>query len=135
MPEIRVAEGLPHVSVSLLHRERVIELKNVLLDTGSASTVLSADRLLSIGLGCEPRDTLKRIRGVGGTEFVFSKTIDRLSLGNLTVKNFDIEVGAMDYGFRFVLEGIIGMDFLTRIGAVIDLRRRVVTGSAKSERD
>ncbi len=42
---------------------------------------------------------------------MFSKTIDRLSLGELTVADFEIEVGAMDYGFSFELEGIVGMDF------------------------
>ena len=42
--------------------------------------------------------------------------------------DFEIEVGAMDYGFRFELGGIVGMDFLEQVGAVIDLRRRRVTG-------
>ncbi len=35
----------------------------------------------------------------------------------------------MDYGFSFELEGIVGMDFLTQVGAVIDLRHRVVTAN------
>ncbi len=74
---------------------------------------------------------MDRIRGVGGTEFVFSKTIDRISLGDLTVSDFEIEVGAMDYGFHFELDGIVGMDFLEQIGAVIDLRRRLVTATAE----
>ena len=129
VPEIRIREGLPQVSMSLLYRGRRLDLDNVLLDTGSASTILSADKLLDIDLRSEPTDILNRIRGVGGTEFVFSKTIDRLSLGDLSVVDFEIEVGAMDYGFHFELEGIVGMDFLGTVGAVIDLRRRRVTGS------
>jgi len=115
--------------MSVLYRGRRLDLENVLLDTGSASTIFSADRLLEIDLRCDPTDILNRIRGVGGTEFVFSKTVDRLSLGDLAVSDFEIEVGAMDYGFSFELGGIVGMDFLERVGAVIDLRRRLVTGS------
>ncbi len=130
MPEIRIREGLPHVSMSLYHRSRRLDLENVLLDTGSASSIFSADRLLDIDLRCEPTDILNRIRGVGGTEFVFSKTIDRLALGDLTIADFEIEVGAMDYGFNFELEGIVGMDFLEHVGAVIDLRHRLVTAAA-----
>lgn len=130
MPEIRIREGLPQVSMSLFYRDRRLDVENVLLDTGSASTIFSANRLLDIDLRCDPTDILNRIRGVGGTEFVFSKTIDRLSLGDLTVADFEIEVGAMDYGFNFELDGILGMDFLEQVGAVIDLRRRLVTGSA-----
>ncbi len=116
--------------MSVLHRGRRLDLENVLLDTGSASTIFSADRLLDIDLRCEPTDILNRIRGVGGTEFVFSKTIDRLSLGSLMVADFEIEVGAMDYGFGFELDGIVGMDFLEQVGAVIDLRHRRVTTPA-----
>ena len=51
-----------------------------------------------------------RIRGVGGAEFVFTKRIDRLAIGELDSHNFESEVGAMDYGFP--IDGIIGMDFL-----------------------
>lgn len=120
--------------MSLLYRNRRLDLDHVLLDTGSASTILSADCLLDIDLRCDPTDILNRVRGVGGTEFVFSKTIDRLSLGDLTVMDFEIEVGAMDYGFSFELEGIVGMDFLDRVGAVIDLRHRKV-GSAAGNSD
>ena len=115
--------------MSLLSRGRKLDLENVLLDTGSASTIFSADRLLDIDLRCEPTDILNRIRGVGGTEFVFSKTIDQLVLGDLNVSNFEIEVGAMDYGFRFELDGIVGMDFLKQVGAVIDLQQCLVTAS------
>jgi hypothetical protein len=119
--------------MSLIFRGRHLDLENVLLDTGSATTIFSADRLLDIDLRCEPRDILNRIRGVGGTEFVFSKTIDRLFLGALSVTEFEVEVGAMDYGFRFDLDGIVGMDFLEQVGAVIDLGRRVVTGSSAAQ--
>ena len=59
--------------------------------------------------------------GIGGAEFVFVKRIDRLSVGELQVSDFAIEVGAMDYSFA--IDGIIGTDFLLQVGAVIDLAR------------
>ena len=64
---------------------------------------------------------MQRIRGIGGAEFVFVKRIDRLSVGELQVSDFEIEVGAMDYGFA--IDGILGTDFLLQVGAVIDLSR------------
>ena len=70
-----------------------------------------------------------RIRGVGGTEFVFTKRVDRLSVGDLQVNDFQIEVGAMDYGFD--IDGIIGMDFLTQVGAIIDLAKLEVYPASK----
>jgi hypothetical protein len=64
-------------------------------------------------------DVIHRIRGVGGAEFVFSKTIDQIAIDDLVLQRFDVEVGVMDYGVT--LDGIIGMDFLLQVGAVIDL--------------
>jgi predicted aspartyl protease len=117
--KIEIVEGLPFVTVTLVHRNQALVLERTLLDTGSAGTLFSADAVLNMGLRAEATDTLHRIRGVGGAEFVFTKQIDQLALGELMVKEFEIEIGAMDYGFG--LAGIIGMDFLTRVGAVINL--------------
>lgn len=117
--KIRVQDGLPYVAIAVAHRGRRITLDNVLLDTGSAGTVLSVDQVLTIGLQYEADDFVHRIRGVGGAEFVFTKRADEVSLGELLVSDFEVEVGAMEYGFP--IDGILGMDFLTKTGAVIDL--------------
>lgn len=117
--KIHVKGGLPYISATLFHRGQQITLRNVLLDTGSAGTIFSTDKINEIGLTYEPDDLVHRIRGVGGSEFVFSKKVDRLSIGDLGVDFFEIEVGAMNYGFE--IEGIIGLDFLMRVGAVLDL--------------
>ena len=118
---IQVRDGLPYVTITLLHGGQQLDLANMLLDTGSAGTLFAADQILAIGLQYEADDPVQRIRGIGGTEFVFVKRIDRLSMGGLQVSDFAIEVGAMDYGFA--IDGIIGTDFLLQVGAVIDLSR------------
>jgi predicted aspartyl protease len=118
---MQVRDGLPYVTVTLRYRGQQLDLANVLVDTGSAGTLLAADQVLAVGLQYEADDQVERIRGVGGAEFVFIKRVDRLSVGELQVSDFAIEVGAMDYGFA--LDGILGMDFLLQVGAVIDLSR------------
>jgi predicted aspartyl protease len=127
---IRLRDGLPFVAATVEYRSRRAFLENALLDTGSAGTVFAIDRLQTIGLEYEPEDRVRRIRGIGGAEFVFSKRVDRLALGKLAIQAFEIEVGAMDYGFE--IDGIIGMDFLTAIGAVIDLARLDMRKARKS---
>lgn len=124
--KIALRHGLPFVSVTVGYRDRQLQLDDVLLDTGSAGTVFSADRLLAIDLLYEADDAVHRIRGVGGAEFVFSKRVDSLSLGDLQVNGFNVEVGAMDYGFE--LDGILGLDLLMHVGAVIDLAQMDVHG-------
>ena len=69
----------------------------------------------------EGGDVLRRIRGVGGTEFVFMKRLDHLSVGDLEAPSFEIEVGAMAYGFPG--EGVLGLNFLRQSGALINLRQ------------
>ena len=61
------------------------------------------------------RDTnpLPTIRGIGGAEFVFTKRLDRLSIGELWADDFEID-------------GILGVNFLSRAGAVVDLARTEV---------
>ncbi|MCX7111567.1 MAG: retropepsin-like aspartic protease [Proteobacteria bacterium] len=119
--KIRIQEGLPFISATIDYIGRSTTLDNILLDTGSSGTVFGADKLSAIGLKYEPNDTIRRIRGVGGTEFVFTKKVDTITLGQFSAHDFELEVGAMDYGFD--IDGIIGIDLLTKIGIIIDLQR------------
>ncbi len=119
--KIRLRDGLPYVTASLAYQEQQLSFRNVLLDTGSAGAIFSTDKVLTIDLTYEPDDSVHRIRGIGGTEFVFTKRGDCLAVGELQVNDFQIEVGAMDYDFD--IDGIIGMDFLIQVGAIIDLAK------------
>ena len=119
--KIRLERGLAYVEVFLTFQGRSLCLGDTILDTGSASTIFSADRLLEIGVVPEPGDALHRLRGVGGTEYAFTKRLDLLAVDDIKVPDFEIEVGAMDYGFP--ADGILGLDYLLRTGALIDLRR------------
>lgn len=107
----------------VVYQGHSLRLKRVLVDTGSGGTILSSDLVEKIGLIGEPGDTIYRISGVGGSEFVFLKVINALKIGNLEVNDFTVEIGAMDYGFE--LDGIVGLDFLKEVGAIIDLDRLV----------
>jgi hypothetical protein len=117
--KLRLEHGLLFADAQLVYHGKTLLLRNVILDTGSAGTLFSADHLLSLGLQYEPNDRVHRIHGVGGSEFVFTKHVEALSVSTLSLADFEIEVGAMEYGFD--IDGIIGMDFLVSVGAVIDL--------------
>ena len=125
--QIELREGLPFVTAWLTYRGEQIRLDNVLLDTGSVGCVFATHKLEAIDLLPDPNDRIEQIRGVGGTEFVYIKKIDSLDVEDLKVKNFEIEVGAVNYGFR--LDGIIGMDFLIETGASIDLSKFTINKS------
>ncbi|OEF95968.1 retropepsin-like aspartic protease [Desulfuribacillus alkaliarsenatis] len=94
-------------------------MKNVLIDTGSASTIFKLDTVEEIGLIAEADDTVGTISGVGGSEYVFLKKIDSIELNGLQIKDFTVDIGVMDYGIE--IDGIIGTDFLMKVRGVVDL--------------
>jgi hypothetical protein len=116
-----VESGLLLTTLEIQHQSKTLLLNRVLVDTGSAGTLLSTERLLEIDLSYSLEDTLLQIRGVGGIETVFSKSIEQIRLGQKIQRNFVAQVGEMNYGFA--LDGILGLDFMMQTGAIINLQR------------
>jgi len=118
--QLRLRDSLPFVRVSITHNGQSIEIPNVLVDTGSGGTIFAADVMSAVGVSPQAEDVLHTIYGVGGSEVVFMRKLDVLSVGDFAMQQFEVEVGGMDYGFD--IQGILGMDFLTTAGAQIDLK-------------
>lgn len=118
--QLLVKYSLPFVNVIISDKGKAIDVPNVLVDTGSASTMLAADMLTKIDINPSAGDILHTIRGVGGVEVVYLRKVDIIKVGDRTIEDFDLEVGGMDYGFD--INGILGMDFLTAAGAIINLK-------------
>lgn len=110
--------GLPFVSMTVMFKGRELKLEKVLLDTGSASTLLNADIVQEIGMVPEGNDIVDIIRGVGGVEYVYTKYLDSIIVDEAILNNFQVEIGNMDYGME--IDGILGFNFLKQAGAVID---------------
>ena len=117
---IELKDSLPFVSVTVAYKGASLHIPDILIDTGSCSTILSADIVSGIQLTPSPEDIIYAIRGVGGSEVVFSRTVDFLRVGEKTLSDFQIEIGGMDYGFD--INGILGMDFLIGSQAFINLQ-------------
>jgi aspartyl protease len=98
--KIHLVRGLPFVKASLTQNGSAIELDQVLLDTGSERSVFSADELQRLKIFVEKEDLLHRVRGVGGVEFVFSRRLEKVAVGEMELRDFEVQIGAMEYGFR-----------------------------------
>lgn len=119
MISLKIKHGLPFANINVIYNGKNIEISNVLIDTGSMSSIIPSDTALTLNLKPNPNDVIHSICGVGGTEFVYEKQVDKIILGDTEVLEMKIHIGAMDYGFG--INGIIGMDFLMASGAIIDL--------------
>lgn len=119
MVKLDLKYGLPFCSVNLCYNGKGISIDKVLLDTGSGGSVFKMEAVEQIGVTIEDDDIIETIMGVGGSEFVYKKDIDSIALGDLKLNNFKIEVGVMDYGFE--INGILGMNFMKKVGAIVNL--------------
>lgn len=129
--QIALLYGLPFVRVILRNKGRSSVLDNVLIDTGSASTLFPITIAMNLGINFALGDERHRVSGVGGAEWVYPKRVDAIRIGDAIngplLRDFEVEVGAMEYGFP--LDGIIGMDLLRRIGATLDLDSMTLTST------
>ncbi|WP_051302557.1 retropepsin-like aspartic protease [Salibacterium aidingense] len=119
MKKLMIDDGLLLTDMELRYSGQSLHIQRILIDTGSGSTVVSTDLAESIGIVAEQNDMIYRISGVGGSEFVYSKTVDLVKIGSMQTEDFAIEIGAMNYGFD--LDGIIGLDLLQQLKAVINI--------------
>lgn len=118
--QLTLRYNLPFTVVKVAYQGASIDISDVLIDTGSASTILAADIVAAINILPVPEDTLHTIRGVGGRELVFSRRVEHVQVGQCQLRDFEIEIGGMDYGYE--INGILGMDFLTQGRALINLK-------------
>lgn len=116
---INIEHGIPFIKANFKHNNNEIVVSNILIDTGAASSIISVDIALEIGLTPSPTDIIHRVRGVGGYECVYEKVIESITAPNIDISNFLVEVGDMDYGFN--INAILGTDFLRRAKAKIDM--------------
>ena len=122
--KLHLNEHLPFISVVLSYQGQSLEIPHILIDTGSATSIFSADYVAQIGIFPSSQDILHTIRGVGGIEVVFRRTLESIRIGEFFLASCPVDVGGMDYGFD--MNGILGMDILIRAGACIDLQHREI---------
>ncbi|MFO1495415.1 MAG: retropepsin-like aspartic protease [Lysobacterales bacterium] len=117
-------DSLMFVPVTLSYGGATLQIDDILVDTGSTTTLLSIDCVASLGIHPEASDSIRRIRGVGGVEYVFSRRIDAISIAGQRLMPVELEFGGLDYGFQ--MNGILGLDVLLQMGAVLDLKNLTV---------
>lgn len=115
---IKYKYGLLLVDVTLNYNGKSKRIKNMVLDTGAARTLISQDAVDDIGLKVDLNDRIVTYFGIGGKEYAFRKSIDNIQIGDYVIKN--IEVDFNDFGYEDI-NGLLGLDLLMAAGFTIDL--------------
>ncbi len=117
---IELINGLPIVSFPLIYNNQTILLNNVLLDTGCSTTIFDTDVVDQIGLEIDfINGRSVRMFGVGGqSELCYQQEVSNLSIDNLSLQKFNIQLGITKDSYGF--EAILGIDIMLYFGFKID---------------
>ena len=90
--QLTLRDDLPFVSLALTYRGATLTVAQVLIDTGSASTIFAARVVAPIGLLPEMTDEVYTVRGIGGTEAVFTRRMDFLTRAGALINFRDLRL-------------------------------------------
>jgi predicted aspartyl protease len=101
-----------------------IKILSLLVDTGSSYTIIPVEALESCG--CSPAKAKKHLRIVTGSGFVVAPVVQLNWFSTLGVKVDNFSVVAHTLPFSGPIDGLLGMDFLRKVKARIDLENGLV---------
>lgn len=118
---LELRDGLLFASIQLSFRGNKRIIDNIVIDTGAAESIISPDAVEELGIFAEPEDSVNSFYGVGGSlHYFFSKNIEEIRLDKVKVKDFKMDFGVVDP--KGYINGLLGLDFLLEIGAIINLK-------------
>lgn len=98
---------------------------NVLLDTGSSSTILDTDLCEETGLLLDLENAITRkMYGIGGTEICIEQKVSGMRIEKFLLNDFTLQLGDVKEMHGF--DAIIGSDFFSLNKVIIDFNRQEV---------
>ena len=106
-------------TLNVTFRGRSLEIKDVIVDTGSSHTVISPDVLEEIGVTYENGDSIYEAYGIGGSVPFYTKIMDEVKIDIFKIKGFELDVGMLPNNHN----GLLGLDILKEYNFTIDLEK------------
>jgi hypothetical protein len=124
--KLEYRDGLIFTSIEVSYKGKSKVINNVVLDTGAAGSIISPDAVDDIGIYAELADKIMEYYGVGGSAHnAFIKVMDTITIGCNSIQKIEIDFGLIDNSGE--INGLLGLDILLKIGAVIDLKNLVLS--------
>lgn len=118
---IQYRNGLVFTTLEITFRGNSKIIDDIVIDTGACETIISPDIVEDIGVFAELNDKVNSFYGVGGSlHNFFSKVVDEIKIGDKIIGSTKVDFGVIDP--EGDINGLLGLDFLMEIGAVIDLK-------------
>ncbi|MDG5786332.1 retroviral-like aspartic protease family protein [Evansella sp. AB-P1] len=124
MKSLRIENGFLLTEMKVTHDEASIELQRILVDTCSNFSVLSMEK--AEGIGLITSEDIKELQDKNNENKRSLIKPVCISVGPLKIVDFPIEIQRIN---DTNLEGVLGLDFLKRVGAKINLDAMTLSGS------
>jgi hypothetical protein len=105
------------IIISFRGKEKV--LKNVVVDAGAAQSIINSLAVEDIDIIPEYVGELSTTFGIGGEMTFFTKTVDNFKVADIEFASLELDFGEIDS--KGELMGLIGLDILDKLRAVIDV--------------
>jgi predicted aspartyl protease len=123
--KLEYRDGLLFTAIEIVYKGKSKVIENVVVDTGAAGSIISPDIVDELGIYAELNDKIMEYYGVGGsTHIAFIKKLDSIGIGNERINNIEIDFGLIDQSGE--INGLIGLDILMEVGAIIDLNELII---------
>ena len=120
--KIEYRDGLIFTTIEIMFRNQSKKINNIVVDTGASMSIISPDIVEDIGIFAESKDPISSSMGVGGSiHNSFEKEIDFLKVENKEVNDIKIDFGIIDP--KGEINGLLGLDVLIELGAIIDMKK------------
>ena len=120
MVKLTFKHGLLYAEVELENKGKKVLISDVIVDTGAAHSIFLADYLNDLEIDIEENEELVVTYGYGGyANSSLRKRIEKISIGNIQLRDFKIDFGEIDPDER--INGLLGLDFLKGAKVLIDL--------------
>jgi predicted aspartyl protease len=120
--EVEYKEGLLFTTIGISFQGKLKIINNIVIDTGAAESIISPDVVEDIGIFAEQGDSINSFYAVGGSlHNYYTKQVQEVSLGRIGLRDVQMDFGVIDP--KGNINGLLGLDLLMKIGAVIDLKR------------
>jgi len=120
--QIEYIDDLLQASMTISYKGRSFTINNLVVDTGAVHSLLSSDIVSELGIKFENGDKLVRSFGIGGDEYSFRKRVDQIELGDLVMKDFNLDFGVFHEDINYI-SGLVGLDILKSGNMIIDLHQ------------
>lgn len=104
-----------------LSNQQELRIVQLLIDTGSSFTVLPSDVLTEIGCDLQKPEQQVSVIAAGGMIRAPKAIVPQFNCLGHGIENFSVV--ALDLPTRSPAAGLLGMDFLITIGAVINVKK------------